>query len=57
MIFKNVLLIKGINSIGNAGEIVKVRGGYARNFLLPNNFAIMISRKNLRYIHHRKKFN
>jgi len=54
MVLKDVLLIKDIKNIGHAGEIIEVRGGYARNFLLPNSLAIIISRKNSRYISHRK---
>jgi len=54
MVFRNILLIKNIQTLGNIGDIIKVRGGYARNFLLPNNLGIMISRKNSKYINHRR---
>jgi large subunit ribosomal protein L9 len=54
MVIKSVLLIKNIQNLGNIGDIIKVKGGYVRNFLLPNNFAIIISRKNAHYIRHKK---
>ena len=34
-----VILKKDIQNVGEAGEIVNVKDGYARNFLLPKNFA------------------
>lgn len=54
MIFKSILLLKSIPNLGSSGDIIKVRGGYARNFLLPNSLAIIISRKNSKYIAHKK---
>jgi large subunit ribosomal protein L9 len=54
MVFKSILLLKNIQKLGCSGDVIKVRGGYARNFLLPNKLAIMISRKNSKYINHRK---
>ena len=34
-----VILTKDVQNIGEAGDIVKVKDGYARNFLLPQNMA------------------
>ncbi len=34
-----VILRKDVQNIGEAGDIVKVKDGYARNFLLPQNLA------------------
>ena len=34
-----VILKKDVQNIGEAGDIVTVKDGYARNFLLPQNFA------------------
>ena len=39
-----VILIDDIARVGNKGEIVKVREGYARNFLFPRNMAIPVSK-------------
>ena len=34
-----VILRKDVQNVGEAGDIVTVKDGYARNFLLPQNFA------------------
>ena len=34
-----VILKKDVQNIGEAGELVNVKDGYARNFLIPKNFA------------------
>lgn len=41
----DVILIKD-NHLGKKYEIVKVKGGFARNFLIPNGIAIYASEKN-----------
>jgi len=35
-----VILIQDVDNLGAANEVVKVRNGYARNFLLPRQLAI-----------------
>ena len=35
-----VILKKDVEHLGFANDVVKVRDGYARNFLLPNGFAV-----------------
>ena len=35
-----ILLLKDVKGLGRAGEIKKVAGGYARNFLIPRGFAV-----------------
>ena len=42
-----IILTKDIKALGEAGKLVKVKAGYARNYLLPNGFAIPASQKNL----------
>lgn len=51
----NVILTKDIKALGEAGKLVKVKRGYARNYLLPNGFAIHASSKNLTKIEVIKK--
>jgi len=36
-----VLLLRDIKRLGKAGEIKKVAGGYARNYLLPRGLAVL----------------
>lgn len=38
-----VILRKSINDLGREGEVVEVKPGYARNFLLPQNLAQAVS--------------
>jgi large subunit ribosomal protein L9 len=38
-----VILKHDVNKLGYANEIVKVKNGYARNFLIPQGFAIMLT--------------
>ena len=35
-----VILLETLNKLGNAGDVVTVKDGYAKNFLLPQNFFI-----------------
>ncbi len=50
-----VILQEDISTLGKAGEIVKVRDGYARNFLFPKKKAILADRSNLKQLEHHKK--
>lgn len=43
-----LLLIEDVESLGRSGEIVNVKPGYARNFLLPQGFAMIADKKALR---------
>ncbi|MDJ0523068.1 MAG: 50S ribosomal protein L9 [Planctomycetota bacterium] len=45
-----VLLRRNIEGVGEVGEIVKVKNGYARNFLLPQGFAAVVSSESLRRV-------
>ncbi|MEZ4632990.1 MAG: 50S ribosomal protein L9 [Deinococcales bacterium] len=42
----NVILLEPVRHLGEAGEIVKVRPGYARNYLVPRGFALLASKAN-----------
>jgi large subunit ribosomal protein L9 len=50
-----IILREDIPNLGRPGDVVKVRDGYARNFLLPRNFAIEANPKNLRAFEHQKR--
>ncbi len=43
-----VILIKDIDNLGSAQEVVSVRPGYARNYLIPQKFALEASPSNLK---------
>lgn len=42
-----IILIKDIDKLGAVNEVVSVKAGYARNFLIPNKMAIEASPQNL----------
>ncbi|MGL6022614.1 MAG: 50S ribosomal protein L9 [Chitinophagaceae bacterium] len=44
----NVILLKDIDTLGLAYEVVKVKDGYARNYLIPQNIAIYATDINLK---------
>ncbi|MCX7991608.1 MAG: 50S ribosomal protein L9 [Proteobacteria bacterium] len=50
-----VLLQADVESLGQAGEIVNVSDGYARNFLIPRKLAVIADEKNLRVFEHLKR--
>ena len=41
-----IILLESLNKLGKAGEIVKVKDGYAKNFLIPQKKAIVANKKN-----------
>ncbi|MDR2737650.1 MAG: 50S ribosomal protein L9 [Puniceicoccales bacterium] len=45
-----ILLLKQVKSLGSEGEHVRVKAGYARNFLFPNELAVPMTRANKKQI-------
>jgi len=45
-----VILRKTVANIGQAGEIIKVKAGYGRNFLIPKGYAYLANAKNKRRV-------
>jgi large subunit ribosomal protein L9 len=45
-----VLLREDIDNLGGRGEIVKVKAGYARNYLLPRNLATLATKGNIKQV-------
>lgn len=45
-----IILIEKIIKLGKLGDLVNVKSGYARNFLLPQRKAILATKKNIEYI-------
>jgi len=46
----NVLLREDVENLGGRGEIVKVRSGYARNYLLPQGLATLATKGNIKQV-------
>jgi len=50
-----VILIQDVDNLGGANEVVKVRNGYARNFLLPRKLAIEANQGNMKQHEEKRK--
>ncbi len=50
-----LLLTKKVEGLGNPGDVVEVKPGYARNYLVPHGLATKASPHNLRQIELQKK--
>ncbi|MEI9981963.1 MAG: 50S ribosomal protein L9 [Aliidongia sp.] len=45
----DVILLERVENLGHMGQVVKVKPGYARNFLLPQKKALRATKDNLKY--------
>lgn len=50
-----VVLKEDVNNLGKTGELVRVRPGYARNYLLPRQLAAVATEGNIAQIEHERK--
>jgi large subunit ribosomal protein L9 len=50
-----VILQDNIDNLGKVGDIVKVKPGYARNFLIPRGLAAEASTRNVSQLEHQKR--
>ncbi|MDD3386471.1 MAG: 50S ribosomal protein L9 [Candidatus Pacebacteria bacterium] len=50
-----IILLKDIKGVGKKLDIKEVSSGYARNFLLPNGFAIIADKDSLKNLEEKKK--
>src|SRR5262249_20372813 len=50
-----VVLTEDLASIGKSGELVRVRPGFARNYLIPRGLAVGATEQNVARIEHEKK--
>ena len=50
-----VIFVKDVPGSGNAGDVKEVKNGYGRNYLLPQNFALLASHDNLQRLSSIKK--
>jgi len=49
-----LILNEDVPNLGRPGDVVKVRAGYARNYLLPRGLAVEANSRNLRAFEHQK---
>ena len=50
-----VILREDVSNLGKSGELVSVRDGYGRNYLLPQGLAMLATERNVKEIEHNKK--
>lgn len=50
-----VILIQDVNNLGGANELVTVKNGYGRNYLIPQKFAVEASPSNLKQLEEKLK--
>ena len=50
-----VFLLKNVERIGIAGEIIKVADGYAKNFLFPHKLGVEVKPENEKFYEQRVK--
>ena len=50
-----VILQQDVPNLGNSGDLIKVRPGYARNFLVPQKMAVPATARNRSQIEHQKR--
>lgn len=50
-----VILIKDVDNLGSAHELVSVRPGYARNYLIPQKFAVEANKTNRKILAEKEK--
>lgn len=50
----NVILLDNVENLGSIGDLVKVKPGYARNFLIPHGKAALATAENMKQIELRR---
>jgi large subunit ribosomal protein L9 len=50
----NVILLDNVDNLGNIGDLVKVKPGYARNYLIPQGKAALATPENMQQIEARR---
>ncbi len=50
-----VILLKDVKGLGKANQIIEVKDGYANNFLLPRNLAVVESKRSVEILNKQKE--
>ncbi|MEJ2698540.1 MAG: 50S ribosomal protein L9 [Desulfuromonadales bacterium] len=51
----NIILTENVEGLGSIGDLVKVKPGYARNFLVPQGLAVEANPRNVKELEHQKR--
>jgi large subunit ribosomal protein L9 len=55
MAMMQIILTKDVDSLGSAGDLVRVKPGYGRNYLLPRGLALLATAANIRQLEHHRR--
>ena len=50
-----IILLDKIDNLGNVGDVVTVKPGYARNYLFPKDLAVRSSKRNIAFVEEKRK--
>jgi large subunit ribosomal protein L9 len=50
-----LILTEDVEHLGKAGELVRVKSGYGRNYLLPKGMAVAANRRNISELEHKRR--
>lgn len=50
-----VILKKEVSNLGDTGDVVRVKSGYGRNYLIPQGFALPANESNVSVLEHQKR--
>lgn len=50
-----VILQQDVAELGKAGELVEVKAGYGRNYLIPKGLAILATARNIKTLEHQRR--
>ena len=48
-----IVLLQSVRGLGDPGDIVNVKSGYARNYLIPKDIAVFATKSNISHIENR----
>lgn len=51
----SVILRENVDGLGNIGDVITVKAGYARNYLVPKGFASVADQRNVKELEHQKR--
>ncbi len=50
-----IILKESVENVGTVGDVVAVKDGYARNYLIPRGLAVLADPRNVKAIEHQRK--
>ncbi len=50
-----VILTQDVKGVGRAGEKIKVKDGFAQNYLIPKGLAVLVTNQNVKILEEQKK--